>query len=78
MATSSSVWAWSSMPSEQAMLIGLPSARMASMPSRTWRISRSSGSADRGHDAELGGAGLGGLAGGPDQLIDVQPHAAYG
>ena len=35
------------------------------------------GSADGGHDAELGGTGLGGLLGGLDQAGDVQPGAAH-
>ena len=35
------------------------------------------GTADGGHDAELGGTGLGGLLGRLDQARDVQPGAAH-
>lgn len=65
-----------SIPREQAMLIST-SLRIASMPAATWAINRSSGPAHRGHDAELGGAGLGGLFGRLDQAGYVQPGAAH-
>ena len=52
-------------------------ARIAATPSRIWAISRSSGPAHGGHDAELRRTGRGGLDGRLHQRRDVQPGRAH-
>src|SRR5664279_5049528 len=75
MPTRSSTCCWVNIPREQAMLTGIPAARMARIPSHlvqqpaVW-------TAYRGHDAELGCPGGRGVPRGSYELGNVQPGRA--